>query len=275
MKYLFFSDLHYRETRIKDCELVLDKVMEIGKKEKVDAIVNGGDTFQDKGLIRIKCHDSYLKKRKEWDGRWIDIVGNHDQDDRDGSVHAMKSFGLLPKSSVVDVPFFDRKNKILMLPYMHDIKDYLKITKNDDVIKEGEWTLIAHMGVKGSFMSESKRDETGVPLEVCRYFKQVFLGHYHKPHSLENVTYVGSPLQQNFSEMGQDKGVIIFDTKDPTNFKRVEIKGTPKHHEAKLFWVDGKPKTEIPKVNKQDYVRFDIILVEWCMIDCVRLARIK
>jgi len=257
MRYLLFSDLHYRESRIKDCEFVLDQIIKIAEKKKVDGIINGGDTFEDKGMIRTKCLDSYYNKRKKYKKLWVDIVGNHDQDDRSGKVHSMKVFELIPNSKIIDKPFFDYEKKILYVPYMHDIKDFLEEIFKKNTISVGEWVLIGHMPVCGAFMSEHSLDVTGVPLSVCRCFKRVLLGHYHKRHEIENVTYIGSPMQQNFSEMDQDKGVIIFDTEDDS-YEYIEIVGTPRHYSAELYWVDGKPKTSIPAVNKNDFLRFDV-----------------
>lgn len=255
MKMLLFSDLHYRESRIEDCEMVLDEIKRIAKFREVDSIINCGDTFNDKGIVRTACLSSYFKKRAEFfDIDWVDIVGNHDQEDADGKIHALSSFGLFSGAHVVEN--YRIAGNILIVAYKKDLKEFLS-----SLSKDYDWskiTLICHAGIAGASMNESKVDTDGLPRSLTKKFKRVISGHYHMPHEFDNVIYVGSPMQQDFGEIGQKKSVVIYDTKKDT-WIRDEIKGLPKHYIVSVRWVDGEIEMKVPKrITKRDFVKVDM-----------------
>jgi len=254
MKMLIFSDLHYRESRIEDCEKVLDEIKRIAKSHKVKTIVNCGDTFNDKGIVRTACLESYYRKRAEFsDVDWIDIVGNHDQDDADGKIHALSAFGLFDRATVVDDGF--RIGDLFFVPYKKDLQGYLSRLPGSN------WqdvTLFCHTGIVGASMNGARADVDGLSRSLTKKFKRVISGHYHTPHEFDNVIYVGSPMQQDFSEIDQEKSVVIYDTKDDS-WLRAPIRGLPRHHIATVRWIDGEVDMKVPKgITERDFVKIDM-----------------
>lgn len=95
MRVLFYSDLHIRPQRFADCVRVLNEIPELVKKYKVDLVVNGGDTFETRGLIETHCLQALHRVYTDWHNEGIKqyiLVGNHDQEDRDGNIHPMEVF---------------------------------------------------------------------------------------------------------------------------------------------------------------------------------------
>lgn len=252
MKILLFGDLHYRESRIADCEKVLDEVYRIAGENEAGMIVNVGDTFHDKGLIRTACLESYFRKRKMFEGfKWVDLVGNHDQDDAGGVIHPLSAFGLFRKSVVINDSYHDKENDILFVSYRKDMEKFLESQPKTKV-------LITHTGISGAFMNDTKQDTTGVSLKALKRYQRVFSGHYHKPHEFGNVVYVGSPMQQSFGEAGQIKSMVIYNT-ESDEFTRSRVRGLPEHHVIKVRWLDGEPQIDKSvKTTENDFVKIDM-----------------
>jgi len=254
LRILVFSDLHYRQSRISDCEKVLGIIHSISKKENVDLIVNCGDTFHDKGLIRSSCIESYYRCRKMFDVGWVDIVGNHDQDDSEGLIHPLYPFGLFPYSHVVSSQLIWDHEKIAFFAYTKDM-DRFEILRDKSMIG---CVVFVHAGINGAFMNDSIEDKDGLPVEVFKKSKTVISGHYHKPHEFGNIIYVGSPMQHSFGEMDQQKSVLIYDTKDHTYSRRM-IEGISKHYRVGVSWLDGEIQIESDeRITPIDFVRVEM-----------------
>lgn len=253
MRIFCYSDLHIREERLEDCVKVLRSIPDLIKDKNIDLVYNGGDTFNTRGLIRTSCFQSLYSEYKRWNNLGISQiinVGNHDQEDKEGSIHPMKifeEFGWI----VVDRPI--NRGNFIFMPYMkaEKIEKYLSKVKG----KESK-ALFVHWGIQGSYRNDSNIDTEGIPTDWVDEFKIVISGHYHYRNKIKNVQYIGSPLQQTFAEMGQSKGGIIYDY-STNKVEFVEIKGTPKHYEVKIDLTEG--TKDIPKeITEKDFVRVKI-----------------
>jgi DNA repair exonuclease SbcCD nuclease subunit len=262
---VLYSDLHLRPERLEDCEKVLNEIFDIAvklrKKHKQPVrIVNGGDTFHTRGLIRTICFDRLYWHYDRWyrEGFAQDIiVGNHDQEDRAGEIHPMKVFANFDGWNVVDKPMVIEG--VAHFPYMPKDKiqeAILSLAKGKEAFKDA----IVHWGICGAMRNDRNKDTDGVPVEWLKGFRNVFSGHYHYRNKFENVQYIGSPLQQNFGEMGQEKGIIVYD-QEKSEASFVEIKGTPKHHEVQVHWDEDKERIDgdLKAIQAQDFVRIKAV----------------
>jgi DNA repair exonuclease SbcCD nuclease subunit len=259
MIYLFYSDLHLRPERLDTCEIALNEIFKIVQNydpAKI-TIVNGGDTFNTRGLIRTNCFDTLYRHYSNWfesGYSQIILVGNHDQEDKAGEIHPMRVFKSWSGWQVVDEPMVLRD--MAFFPYMEHHKIEAAIKKIVKGRKE-PMDAVVHWGIKGAKRNDSNVDNDGVPLEWLSPFRNVFSGHYHYRNKIGNVQYIGSPFQQNYGEMGQNKGVIIYDSnKNKTEF--VEIDNTPKHYEIEVHWHGDKQVSiakEIGVITENDYCR--------------------
>jgi DNA repair exonuclease SbcCD nuclease subunit len=254
-KFLLYSDLHVRPERLRDCEYVLEKVGQLALEHKVDYVLNGGDTFHTRGLIRTSCFDRLYHHYSEWADsgiKQIILVGNHDQEDKAGDIHPMRVFGNFKGWSVVSRPVAWPDKKLAFFPYL------LSITEKD-LLKYKGYDAFVHWGIQGAKRNDWNVDSDGVPTKYLRPFRRVFSGHYHYRNSFENVQYIGLPLQQDFGEMGQDKGILVYDQeKEKVEF--CEIKGTPKHFEVKVSF-DAKGKAVFSgaeEVQEKDFCRVEV-----------------
>lgn len=223
--HLLYSDLHLRLDRIDDQIRCLDFIGGL-MQPVIDSggfVINGGDLFDEKGIVRTSCWDRLREVRVGWMTRGvkhIDNVGNHDQEDFQGTINPLKIFDHFDGCFVASEPTF--VDPWWIIPYTRDLKKALKEVPDDSLV-------VIHAGVCGAKMSAGIEDEDGADPKLFSRFKRVFSGHYHRHQTVGKVTYIGSPMQQNFGEAGETKGVVIYDDKKD-KFKFVEITGLPRFH---------------------------------------------
>jgi DNA repair exonuclease SbcCD nuclease subunit len=263
--YLFYSDLHIRPERIDDCEIVLKSVGDMAEKlqdklKRKVTIVNGGDTFNTRGLIKTSCFDVLYKHYENWASRGLTqviIVGNHDQEDKDGLIHPMRVFEQFKGWSVIGSPTVI--DGMAYFPYMNKSNIQSEIKK---AIKAGAKDAVVHWGIQGAMMNEGHADSEGIPSVWLKDFNRVFSGHYHYRNAFQNIQYIGSPMQQSFGEINQKKGVMVYDNeKNKVSFQ--EIKGTSCHYEIEISQEEGSSKEafrggEEKEVSKKDFLRIKI-----------------
>lgn len=255
MRFLLYSDLHIRPERIDDCEVVLRAIPELVVKYKVDHIINGGDTFNTRGVLRTSCFQTLYDHYNKWKDLGISqtiIVGNHDQEDKAGEIHPMSIFADVYKRwYVIDRPcvIMFGKEEYGFSPYVLDPISAIKEMKSAK-------DIFVHWGFKGARRNAGNIDGDGVDPKLVSHFRRVWSGHYHYRNSFENIQYIGSPLQQNYGERDQEKGVFIYDTKTQ-KIEFVAIEGTKKHWEINVSWVDGKEvySGDLKAINPKDHVR--------------------
>lgn len=261
---VLYSDLHIRPERLADCEKVLEAVKEVAikyaKKGEV-TIVNGGDTFNTRGLIRTVCFDRLYHHYSEWAKlglKQVIIVGNHDQEDKEGDIHPMRIFSTFKGWHVVDKA--TNIDDVVYFPYIE--KKDVKAAIDSVSTKRKKPIAITHWGFMGAHRNDTNIDMDGIPTEWMAKFFRVFSGHYHYRNLMlkDNIQYIGSPLQQNFGEMGQEKGILVYNTETGEQFFEA-ITTTPKHYEVVLNWVDGKEVyTGLTKdIREIDFVRLKIM----------------
>jgi DNA repair exonuclease SbcCD nuclease subunit len=215
---------------------------------KIDVAVNLGDTFDVRGIIHTACLSALEKEWHEWELaniQQIILVGNHEQEDRDGRIHPLSVFGSR-LNTIVDEP---------MTVGGMDFYPHLPVSVvTQELIKKNKKSYLAfvHWGIQGGKRNDSNVDDDGVPVKWLKGYRMVFSGHYHHRNEFENVQYVGSPLQQNFGEGRQEKGVIILDTSTMKQ-EFVPLIGTPKHYDVELVWEKGKRKMSL--INSNPIVR--------------------
>ena len=106
-------------------------------------------------------------------------------------------------------------------------------------------------------MNDLRQDTDGVDVKIFSRFRNVFSGHYHNRHKIENVQYIGSPMQQSFSEKSQEKGVLLYDDESlKTEF--IPIKMTPKHYDV-IYDCDSGEMSVHEDVTEIDFVRVKVV----------------
>jgi len=139
------------------------------------------------------------------------LTGNHDiYKKHDTDVNSIVAFKYIPNVRVFEKPVIvtNDNSKILILPWIGDKKDeekYVLANKFDYVF--------AHTNIKGFRYDNGMRIEKG-GADLFKYkknIKRLFSGHIHKRQEINNFVYIGSPYQIKRSDIGNIKGIYLFD----------------------------------------------------------------
>ncbi len=246
MKILHTADIHLREYDDERWR-TLEKLIEIGKKEKIEIFVISGDLF-DKGInaenLRHKIRDIFSNT-----GFKITIIpGNHDSDSYKGGKYFGEDANIL---SDLNKPFEYKDVRIWGLPFEliegEDILNKLSSLANN-LYKDKKNILLYHGELLDAFFSRRDFGEEGeeryMPVKLS-YFKDlnidyILAGHFHKNFdmwTLENggyFIYPGSPISITKREIGQRKVNIFEVGKPPTEY----VLDTP-HFEEVIIEFDS------------------------------------
>jgi DNA repair exonuclease SbcCD nuclease subunit len=249
VRILIFSDLHLHNhvygattmdydafdlkgvnSRLIDGAKVLRDIYFYINDNPVDVVVFCGDLFHthgkiDAAVLKVAHEGMWRIKQHLEEGQMYALVGNHDTADKSMNIHAMhwlESVGV----NVVDGAWHNNFNglycKLSFLAYTESVEEIEKFfadaaDKADGAIykgHEGGTVCFMHAGIDGvpmksGFVPGSAFNTDMIPEGI----QHVFSGHYH-PHMkvTEKATVVGSPLQLNWADEGDQRGFIVYDT---------------------------------------------------------------
>lgn len=253
---MHLADLHLgksilEQSLIEDQKYILDKILNIVRDKKIDAVLVVGDVY-DKAIPSVeavKLFSEFLSKLYKLSVKVFVISGNHDSKDR-------LSFGneLFIENGVYIEGIFDGELKsyeledefgkvnIYMLPFVKpaDVRRYYSdniidsyhdaikcIIDNTDIDVSERNIIMVHQFVTASgvdiIRSESESISLGgidnVDVSLFDEFDYVAIGHVHGPQKLirDVVRYAGSPLKYSFSEVNHRKSVPIIELKEKGN----------------------------------------------------------
>lgn len=230
---LLFSDIHFHKKRLEDCSKTLEWVFDTAKQRNIQDILFGGDLLHDRQKIDVYTYQKlYEILQKNTINLWL-LLGNHDLWFNDNT----NISSVIPFSSISNVKVIDKPCQIKIndtywdfIPFTHNPLEALKSIKSD--------YCLGHLAIDGAILHgnsvtseviiESDGDMVTISPDLFKKYKNVFLGHYHASQIIDNIEYIGSPLELNFGETKQKKHIIIFDTK--TREKTyIENTFSPKH----------------------------------------------
>lgn len=247
-----FSDLHLEPKSAPTALEVLRRIPDVCAARNDWHVAFLGDFWMVRHTLPVRllveARDIIAGWRKRGVTRADVLVGNHDQIDIEGR-NALEVFdGVGDFVHVHTEPGWTDAG--FWLPYRH-AHDETRAALARALAEAGDRprVLFAHLGILGAWMNNTKRDETGLPVEDLAGWKRVFLGHYHRHNVVQKgVMYVGSPYQVSYAEASQAKGTVHWDGAAAT-FLPWEI--GPRHHKV-VFDADHPAAIEMPQVREGD-----------------------
>ena len=290
MKFVHLGDLHIGKRvndflMLNDQEYVLEQIIDIISKEKIDGVLIAGDVYdkQVPSLEAIKLFDDFLTRIANMDVKVFIISGNHDSAER-------LSFAgrLIEKSGVYIAPMYEGnvikhtvKDEygdidIYMLPYVKPVyvkkyypdreidsyNDALKCAMESiDIDEKKRNIIVAHQFVTGATVCDSEELSIGglenVDASIFDKFDYVALGHIHGAQKVQRDTlrYSGTPLKYSFSEINHKKSIPIVEIKDKKDNEvdiGIELKELKPLHDMR------KIKGEYDEITlKENYINTD------------------
>ncbi len=216
---------HYRVQKF------FEDIVSIYVDYRCDGIIDLGDTTDDRSSIPITTVEVLGTGLASLpDGEHWKLVGNHEQYLRDTTVNNRRLFDHTFR--VIDGHRIQGKEDwcafFVSYPADHsELAEWL-IAQSQKV--RGRKILFGHFQVVGAYFQDGQA-MTGVPREALAKFDLALLGHIHLPQAVTpKIHYVGSPFQQDWGEVGQNKRVGIVDT-DTLSVEWVPLKGYPEYHQ--------------------------------------------
>lgn len=130
-------------------------------------------------------------------------------------------------------------------------------------IKKQRGVCLGHFEIAGFDMYRGAKNDAGMDRKVLSKFDMVLTGHFHHRSTDDNVYYLGSPYEFNWSDYDDPRGFHVFDTKT----KELTFFENPNKIFHKVYYDDRKniiDATELKKScvkvivsHKQDYHKFD------------------
>tara|TARA_B100001248_G_scaffold262099_1_gene256065 strand:- start:1168 stop:4284 length:3117 start_codon:yes stop_codon:yes gene_type:complete len=239
---LLFADLH---CSIKTLDLCLDVLKDIHTRAiKMNTTVgflgDFFDTVYRRGTIPVDMLNTLLDFfADEWKVEMIMIPGNHDYIDASETEHALEPFRYASNYiKIIDKPTV--LNDILWMPWKRnneEIKQVFRFVKNYKVI-------FGHFDVIGAIHSNILSDRG---LKKDDFPTLTITGHYHRPQTIGNVTYIGSPYQTSMNEAEQRKRLLFLKN-------NVELVSIPVSYGPKRFKISEDPETWPTGLVKGDIV---------------------
>lgn len=247
-KLVFFSDLHAHAfpefgaaERLNDCLSVLTEVRLYCIEKKIEHVFFGGDMFHKRGVLWTSPYvrvANELKLFREAEIAFYAVDGNHDHEDKEGTVHALQPLiagSLLRGIGAKGYRVIELSDcNVTMFAYC-DSKDTLaaRIEAAQKVFGTKKRNVgLFHHGFKGARVGSTLEYEVKEPIDakqlrLDRLFDLTLSGHYHTHQRIVGIKrgwYVGSPLEHTRSDRcARPKGFLVLDT-ETMKLERVALK---------------------------------------------------
>lgn len=248
---VIFSDLHAHgfkpyatilpngmHSRLADAVNCISQIYDYSVAIKADAVLFGGDLFHVRKTISVAAFNAVYEQMSRFATAHIPVTmihGNHDQADRDGTVHSIHAFRSF--LDVIDHPGWNQIRcvntgetvHLLAVPYIENLLQLREIVNTSCPSSSTHKMMLAHLGIQGAligsdFVYPNPFDAAVSDLNVTA-FDSVYLGHFHLHQQLApNAWYIGAPLQHNWGDRkDQQRGFLVYDTETGTH-ERVQLK---------------------------------------------------
>lgn len=261
MKRLFTADIHFsaysqdqmdNETglpeRLSSIKNTLYYMADYCVENNIPEFVMGGDLMHNKSVIYSIAQKILKDFMFYYRGKltFHILTGNHDLSGK--GKEAISSLEFL--DFVDDADWISTNacyNKIVLgnaslIPYSYDMVDEIKKNESKSEI------LISHFGLSEGILNSGISIISKISTQdlINAGYKLVLLGHYHKPQELIVkdqilIYYVGSPIQLDWGEKGDEKRFLIYDD-ETLQVESVPLEGYKKYIE---MVITGENKDQI------------------------------
>ena len=265
MKIMHLADLHIGKTileqsLLEDQKYMLNQIINIIKKEKVDIVLIAGDVYDRTvpSSEAVELLDDFLNSLiKELKIKVFMISGNHDSKERLGFGNKIfEEEGLYIQTTyegnIGKVTLEDEYGNlnIYMMPFIKpievsryfddEIEEYdeafSKIMDKEEINEKERNIILSHQFVTNAGKEPDRCESETLSIggteniDVSHFdkFDYVALGHIHGPQKVgrDTIRYSGTMLKYSFSEVHHNKSVPIIEFKEKTNidYKLVPLK---------------------------------------------------
>lgn len=99
--------------------------------------------------------------------------------------------------------------KFLMVPWINN-SNYKSMV--DEIRESDAQVCLGHFSIQGFEMMKGQVCDHGLTKELFTNFESVYSGHFHHPSKYNNIEYIGSPYEMNWSDYQGKRGFRVIDT---------------------------------------------------------------
>lgn len=244
MKFLFTADIHLSRyaqdkveaesnlpERLHSIKSVMYQMGQYCMENEIRVFIIGGDIMHNKSIIYSIAQDLMIQFFDDFpELDFVVLDGNHDLSgkgkDAISSLRSLQHVDNVRWISKHSYSFFN----VLCVPYSYDVVNEVKKGKAD--------ILISHFGLSEGILNSGISIVSDIKFaDLIGKYKLNLLGHYHKPQEISQgacrLYYVGSPIQLDWGEKGDEKRFLIVDT-DTLDVESVATSGYKKHIQLEI-----------------------------------------
>ena len=254
--------------RLHSIKNTLYEVAEYCVNNEISEVVIAGDLLHSKSIIYAIAQElmfDFFQKYQQL--HFIVLDGNHDLAGKgEDSFSSLRSL-----ENVENVEWVTKTplaaGDILYVPYSHDVVNQVKDTIYAKI-------LISHFGLNEGILNSGISIVADISLaDLIGKYELVILGHYHKPQEIirDDIKfyYVGSPIQLDWGEKGDEKRFLIVDT-DTLAVKSIPTTAYRKHIEIDLTVENKQDVFDLAEKEKNDGNYIKIIKKEAVDLDDIK-----
>ena len=258
MRFIIFSDIHLNNwsgsvnpkerisQRLLDQKSILQQLIDLAVEHDA-VLLNGGDTFHAVGAVpteALNVYSWFLSEIKKCEIRYYAVSGNHDQTLRKNLGQWHDILNLFQDKQLRNKELSEMKVRFVD----YDEEDVYSIKSNDIVVLHKQPACSNKYGFKHEGVDWKK---------LAKNNKLCFYGHFHETKKLGSTSFViGQPLQMTQSDVGEERGCWIVDSKDwSVTFKKLDY--------PELVKIEKKEVEEAKFEERIKATSFQDILVEW------------
>jgi len=271
IKIIHCSDIHFKKEELDYCSNVWSEILDIGIREKVEAVCVAGDVF-DTFSDLVACRESFLKIAVESKLKIFAIAGNHEylqMGKQNLSTYDLSRISWFHNSGFHFATDSSDSWELIALPYSQDYTDY----RNWKIPKKTKRRLLMAHGMVPEAVSYTGPDsEEGshiLEIDLLSRFDAdcILLGHIHKRTDLQingkSIHYSGSPRVWRKGEKGE-RTVNLIEIPDSGSIqiKPIQIKSAGVYREILLsIEPNGKVQDWEPEqvfAQKEDFLSIEL-----------------
>ena len=188
------------------------------EKNKIDTIVNMGDTFDNRRNIDIQSLEwvkvNYFDRLQQMGITVHSVIGNHDiyyKDTNDvNSVDLLlreyNNIIVYKEPTTINLGGLD----ILLLPWITE-ENKMRTLESMNTTKAD--VIMGHLELNGFVATRGHMMEHGMDTKIFDKFYRVYSGHYHTRSDNGKIYYLGNPYEMFWNDVLDTRGFHIFDTK--------------------------------------------------------------
>jgi DNA repair exonuclease SbcCD nuclease subunit len=206
------------------------------KKRNIKEIIHCGDFFDRRKSINFNTLQVVRRLLEYLNDYKIHIIlGNHDVYYKNTNQINSPKLILNQYENITIYENPTEVGKFLFLPWITQDNYDISMKAIQETDRE---IVMGHLELNGYIMFKGAICDHGLDPNIFHKFKLVLSGHFHSPHKINNVCYLGCPWDLIQTDSSEEKGFYIFDD-ETLELEFIPIK---KKIFKKLIYDDSKAK---------------------------------